>query len=163
MTAFIMQEAMEKAREIEIKANEEFALEKARLVRQEKDAIDAMYEKKCKQAIMAQQTARSAFINKARLRVLSVRQDLVDDVFAKAEKRLREGSQDKEAYQRSLSNILLEGLLAMGEPEVRVRARTEDYDLVGKAIEVATKGYKDKTGEDVVVSIAESDPLPDET
>ncbi|CRK27987.1 hypothetical protein BN1723_014064 [Verticillium longisporum] len=38
MTAFIKQEAMEKAREIEIKANEEFAIEKSKLVRQETDA-----------------------------------------------------------------------------------------------------------------------------
>ena len=40
MTAFIKQEAMEKAREIEIKANEEFEIEKSKLVRQETDAID---------------------------------------------------------------------------------------------------------------------------
>ena len=35
MTAFIKQEASEKAREIEIKADEEFAIEKAKLVQQE--------------------------------------------------------------------------------------------------------------------------------
>ena len=40
MTAFIRQEALEKAREIQLKADEEFAIEKSKLVRQETASID---------------------------------------------------------------------------------------------------------------------------
>jgi len=40
MTAFIRQEALEKAREIQLKADEEFAIEKSKLVRQETSSID---------------------------------------------------------------------------------------------------------------------------
>lgn len=54
MVAFIKQEAMEKAREIQVKADEEFAIEKAKIVRQEAINIDATYEKKTKQAEVAQ-------------------------------------------------------------------------------------------------------------
>lgn len=50
MVAFIKQEAVEKAREIQIKADEEFAIEKAKIVRQEAINIDSQYEKKTKQA-----------------------------------------------------------------------------------------------------------------
>ena len=49
MVAFIKQEAIEKAREIQVKADEEFNIEKAKLVRQETIALEAQYEKKVKQ------------------------------------------------------------------------------------------------------------------
>ncbi len=52
--AFIKQEAVEKAREIQIKADEEFAIEKAKIVRQEAINIDSQHEKKIKQAEVAQ-------------------------------------------------------------------------------------------------------------
>ena len=54
MVAFIKQEAVEKAREIQIKADEEFAIEKAKIVRQEAINIDSQYEKKIKQAEVSQ-------------------------------------------------------------------------------------------------------------
>ncbi|KAG1810653.1 uncharacterized protein BJ212DRAFT_1377940 [Suillus subaureus] len=54
MVTFIKQEALEKAREIKVKADEEFAIEKAKLVKQEQQAIDAQFEKKRKGAEVAQ-------------------------------------------------------------------------------------------------------------
>lgn len=50
MVAFIMQEAAEKSREINVKADEEFNIEKAKLVRQETTAIEQQFERKIKQA-----------------------------------------------------------------------------------------------------------------
>ncbi len=88
MTAFIRQEALEKAREIQIKADEEFAIEKSKLVRQESAAIDSAYEKKFKQASMSQQITRSTVANKTRLKVLSARQGLLDDLFERAREKL---------------------------------------------------------------------------
>ena len=81
MTAFIRQEAMEKANEIRLKADEEFAIEKSKLVRQEQASIDSSYEKKFKQASMSQQITRSTVSNKSRLRILSARQELLNKLF----------------------------------------------------------------------------------
>lgn len=50
MVAFISQEAMEKAREIRVKADEEFNIEKAKLVRTEAVAIENVFAKKIKQS-----------------------------------------------------------------------------------------------------------------
>lgn len=50
MIAFIMQEAAEKCREIEIRADEEFNIEKAKIVRQETAAIEQTFARKFKQA-----------------------------------------------------------------------------------------------------------------
>ncbi|KAJ9155290.1 Vacuolar ATP synthase subunit E [Pleurostoma richardsiae] len=163
MTAFIKQEALEKAREIEIKADEEFAIEKSKLVRQETDAIDSAYAKKFKQATMSQQITRSTVANKTRLRVLAARQELLDSIFEEAAKRLDAAAKDKKKYAAALKGLLLEGFYAMSEPELQVLAREADYDLVKKAIEEAAKEYKEKVGVDVTATIDESKPLPAES
>lgn len=162
MTAFIRQEASEKAREIEIKANEEFAIEKSKLVRQETDAIDTTYEKKFKQATMSQQITRSTMANKTRLRVLGARQELLDDIFKAADKRLKDVAKDKGKYQAILKDLLLEGFYAMSEPELQIRARKSDFDVVEKAIKAAADEYKKAVGSDVNATIAKDNTLPAE-
>lgn len=94
--AFIKQEALEKAREIKVKADEEFAIEKvrsfhslercghwdtnypspwvldfgqAKLVKQEQQAIDAQYEKKRKGAEVSQKM--SVFVSALRCQTLT--------------------------------------------------------------------------------------------
>src|SRR4051812_1437058 len=118
MTAFIRQEALEKAREIQLKADEEFAIEKSQLVRQETAAVDAQYEKKFKQAAMSQQITKSTLANKMRLRLLSARQELLNDLFDQANKKLPAQIKDKNKYQALLKNLLLEGLYAINEKKV---------------------------------------------
>ncbi|KAG6056996.1 V-ATPase V1 sector subunit E [Claviceps humidiphila] len=160
MTAFIKQEAMEKAREIEIKANEEFEIEKSKLVRQETDAIDTQYDKKFKQATMSQQITRSTVANKTRLKVLGARQELLDSIFQDAQKKLADGAKDKAKYQKILKGLLLEGFYALNEPQMLVQARKKDSDVVNKAIEEAVKEYKKQVGSNVEAKIDEANPLP---
>ncbi|PQE33855.1 V-type proton ATPase subunit E protein [Rutstroemia sp. NJR-2017a WRK4] len=180
MTAFIKQEAMEKGREIELKANDmsttnppsppqpnppsqEFAIEKSKLVRQETSAIDTQYEKKFKQAKMSQQITQSTLANKTRLKVLSARQELLDDIFEQAQKRLGEAANDKGKYQEILKNLMLEGFYALNEPNVQVRGRKQDYDVIKRAIDDAQREYKEKLSKDITASIDEGSPLPDES
>src|ERR1700742_519446 len=106
MTAFIRQEALEKAKEIQIKADEEFAIEKSKLVREETASIDAEYEKKFKQASMSQQITRSTVANKTRLKVLSARQDLLDKLFEQARSKLGE-QRKKGDYEKVLQGLIL--------------------------------------------------------
>ncbi|KAH8662015.1 ATPase, V1/A1 complex, subunit E [Xylariales sp. PMI_506] len=161
MTAFIRQEALEKAREIEIKANEEFSIEKSKLVREETDAIDATYAKKFKQASMTQQITRSTVANKTRLKVLGARQELLDDIFEAAGKRLPNGTKDNAKHTTILKNLVLEGMYALNEKEIQVRGRKKDVSLLKKAIEEAEKEYKEKVGKESKVTIDEESPLPE--
>ncbi|KAI1335352.1 ATPase, V1/A1 complex, subunit E [Xylariaceae sp. FL0016] len=161
MTAFIKQEAFEKAREIEIKANEEFSIEKSKLVRQETDAIDGSYAKKFKQATMSQQITRSTVANKTRLKVLGARQELLDGIFEAAAKKLADGTKDKGKYKGMLKNLLLEGMYALSEDEVAVRARKADFAAVKEAASNAEKEYKKETGKESKVKLDEENPLPE--
>lgn len=164
MTAFIKQEAIEKAREIEIKANEEFSIEKSKLVREETDAIDATYAKKFKQASMTQQITRSTVANKTRLRVLGARQELLDDIFEQAAKKLADAAaNDKDKYKTVLKGLLLEAMYALSEDEVAVRARKADFDVVKEAAKDAESEYEKETGKRSEVKLDEENTLPEET
>jgi len=162
MTAFIKQEAMEKSREIEIKADEEFAIEKSKLVRQETSSIDTSYEKKFKTAQMSQQITRSTVANKTRLKVLCARQELLDGIFEAAQKKLGDATKDKGKYEVILKNFALEGFYALNEKKVQVRVRKVDVGAANKALEMACKEYKEKTKKVIEASVDEENPLPEE-
>lgn len=163
MTAFIRQEALEKAKEIQIKADEEFAIEKSKLVRQETAAIDTSYEKKFKQASMSQQITRSTVANKSRLKLLSARQELLDDLFEQSRTKLSTATKDKKKYQELLKNLILEGLYPMNESKIVIKARKADHDAAKRAIDDAVKEYKSETGKDIKVLLDEDSPLPAES
>ncbi|KAF8477574.1 vacuolar ATP synthase subunit E [Kalaharituber pfeilii] len=163
MVAFIKQEALEKAREIHIKADEEFAIEKSKLVRQETASIDAAYERKFKQAELSQQIVRSTVTNKTRLKILAAQQDLLDQIFEAARQRLSGVSSDTEKYQDVIKNLVFEGLYCLNEASVKVKVREEDYDIVRKAIPKVEAAYKEALGKEVKVEIDENDPLPSES
>lgn len=159
MTAFIKQEALEKAREIQLKADEEFAIEKSKLVRSETSAIDSQYEKKFKQASMSQQITRSTMANRTRLRVLSARQEILDRLFEQTRQKVGDASKRGD-YEGIMKGLLLEGLYALNEPKVQIRIRKEDNNVAWKAIEAAKRECKEKLGHSVEVAVDSVNPLP---
>lgn len=160
MTAFIKQEAMEKSREIQLKADEEFAIEKSKLVRKETQSIDQEYEKKFKQAAMSQQITRSTSANKTRLRVLQARQELIDKLFEDARKQIAEKGKD-DKYEETLKGLILEAMYLLAESKIGLRCKKEDKDKVSSAAKEAAKEYKEKTGKDIEPVISEKDFLPE--
>ncbi|RMZ85985.1 hypothetical protein DV737_g334, partial [Chaetothyriales sp. CBS 132003] len=160
MTAFIRQEAEEKKREIELKADEEFAIEKSKLVREETAAIDAEYEQKFKQAALSQQTTRSTFSNKTRLKVLGARQALLDKLYEETRSRLTKEAAASKGYEETLKGLLLEGLYLLNESEVVVRARKQDKDKVAAAAKKAAAEFEKETKRKVKTTIDEANWLP---
>ena len=163
MTAFIRQEALEKAQEIRIKADEEFAIEKSKLVRAETSSIDNAYAKRFKQASMSQQITRSTLANKTRLKVLSARQELLDELFERAQGKLEGYTGDKGKYREICKNLILEGAYALNENKVAVRARKADYDTVKGSIEDARKEYKENLNKEVEIELDEKNPQPEDS
>ena len=163
MTAFIRQEALEKAREIHLKADEEFSIEKSKLVRSETQRIDSEYQKKFTQAGMSQQITKSTLANKQRLRVLSARQELLDGLFEDAGKKLAETvGKDKKKYESVVKALILEGLYALNEKKILIRCRKKDDESVKKAAQGAREEYKkNMDGRDVEVKVDEKERLPE--
>lgn len=153
MMAFIEQEANEKAEEIDAKAEEEFNIEKGRLVQQQRLKIMEYYEKKEKQVELQKKIQSSNMLNQARLKVLKVREDHVRNVLDDARKRLGEVTKDQGKYSAVLHTLIVQGLFQLMEPNVTIRGRQIDQNIIQSVLPNAVDDYKKQTGKDIVVKL----------
>ena len=130
MMAFIEQEANEKAEEIDAKAEEEFNIEKGRLVQQQRLKIMEYYERKEKQVELQKKIQSSNMLNQvtqytqqinvqyktkytqfqARLKVLKHRDDHVSSVLEEAKQQLAGVVRDKKRYTEILQQLLTQAM-----------------------------------------------------
>lgn len=163
MMAFIEQEANEKAEEIDAKAEEEFNIEKGRLVQQQRLKIMEYYEKKEKQVELQKKIQSSNMLNQARLKVLKVREDHVRNVLDEARKRLAEVPNDTKLYSDLLVTLIVQALFQLVEPTVSIRVRQADKGLVESLLGKASSDYKAKIKKDVQLKVDPENNLPADT
>ncbi|CAH2350647.1 V-type proton ATPase subunit E [[Candida] railenensis] len=159
MKAFIEKEAQEKAKEIKLKADEEYEIEKASIVRSETAVIDSTYEQKLKKASLAQQITKSTIGNKTRLRILGTKEEVLNEIFEAAEEELKKISAKKDQYKPILAGLIEEGVLALLEEKVVVRVRKVDVEVAKEAAEEAAKAFEEKSKFKVEITIDEEDFL----
>ena len=129
MMAFIEQEAKEKAEEINGKSEEEFSIEKARLVQKEKLKVMAYYEKKEKALDLHKKIQRSNLLNQSRLQVLKSRDDHVTSLLDETRLKLADITSSSR-YDKFLENCVTQGLCQLLEHDVVVRCRSQDVNSV---------------------------------
>ncbi|XP_026884610.2 V-type proton ATPase subunit E 1a [Electrophorus electricus] len=162
MMAFIEQEANEKAEEIDAKAEEEFNIEKGRLVQNQRLKIMEYYEKKEKQIEQQKKIQMSNLMNQARLKVLKARDDLLGDLLNEARKKLANLAQDPAEYQTLLEGLVLQGFYQLLEPMVIIRCRKEDLSQVQDAVKKMIPIYKETVKSEIEVHIDDGSFLPSE-
>lgn len=153
MVAFIEQEANEKAEEIDAKAEEEFNIEKGRLVQQHRVKIMEFYEKKEKQVELQKKIQNSNLLNQSRLKILKAREDKLKELLEEARTKLHTITRDKAKYKKLLEGLITQGLFQLLEPKVTIMCKPEDVSAVQELIPVVTKKYKESTKKEVVVTI----------
>ncbi|KAG0168980.1 V-ATPase V1 sector subunit E [Apophysomyces sp. BC1015] len=127
----------------------------AKIVRQESLNIEAVFERKIKQAEVHKRIAQSNHINKARLRTLHERQQVLDDLFDDARTRIHDLANDEEQYASLMENLVLQGAYFLMEPEVLVYCREADSEIVGFAAERATQTYEQTIKQSVTITISD--------
>lgn len=162
MMAFIEQEANEKAEEIDAKAEEEFNIEKGRLVQQQRVKIMEYYERKEKQVELQKKIQNSNLLNQARLRVLKAREDHLKTLIEEANKQCGRITADKRKYKKLLVGLIAQGLYQLLENEVTIKCRQQDLDLVRDAWPEAVEMYRNGTKgkKDVKINIDTESFLP---
>uniref|UniRef100_U5EVT3 V-type proton ATPase subunit E n=1 Tax=Corethrella appendiculata TaxID=1370023 RepID=U5EVT3_9DIPT len=160
MMAFIEQEANEKAEEIDAKAEEEFNIEKGRLVQQQRLKIMEYYEKKEKQVELQKKIQSSNMLNQARLKVLKVREDHVRNVLEESRRRLGEVTKDQTRYAQVLEALITQGLFQIMEPTVYVKGKQSDANLIQSVLPQAVDAYKKASGKDVTIQLETETFLP---
>lgn len=158
MQAFIKKEAEEKAREIKLKANQEYEIEKTNLVRQETSNIDSNYEKNLKKVSLEKQIMKSTIDNKVRLKVLNKRNDSLNDIFEETQKQLRTKlSKNKNLYKDILHKLILESILRLLEDDVIVQVKEQDVSIVDNQqfLNKIAEEYKETTnGKEVNLTVS---------
>uniref|UniRef100_A0A8C4BHV3 Uncharacterized protein n=1 Tax=Denticeps clupeoides TaxID=299321 RepID=A0A8C4BHV3_9TELE len=142
MMAFIEQEANEKAEEIDAKAEEEFNIEKGRLVQTQRLKIMEYYEKKEKQIEQQKKIQMSNLMNQARLKVLKARDDMISELLNEARQRLANVAKDPSRYPALLDGLVLQGFFQLLEPRVTIRCRKQDLALVQASVQKNIPAYK---------------------
>lgn len=142
MMAFIEQEANEKAEEIDAKAEEEFNIEKGRLVQTQRLKIMEYYEKKEKQIEQQKKIQMSNLMNQARLKVLKARDDMISEMLNEARQRLGNIAKDPARYPALMDGLILQGLYQLLEPKVTIRCRKQDVQMVQASIQRNIPIYK---------------------
>merc|ERR1711937_23116 len=158
MVQFIIREGNEKADEIRLKAEEEFNIEKLRLIQSEKDKLNAEYERKKKQAEIKKKIQQSNQVADSRRKLLQARDKAVADIRSEAVDELVKFSQGG-SYKQLLQDLLTQSFLTLGEAEMKVKCRKEDESSVKGVLEAANQAYKAKSGQTAKVSVDSSSYL----
>lgn len=141
MVNFILNEAKDKAEEIEAKALEEFNIEKLKVVQQMKEKIRQEMARKTKQLETKRAIARSTAINQARLTKMEKRNEYFDAVAKDTEASLRQMTSNDKEYQKVLSDLIVEGALRLVEETVTVRCRKKDISVVSNVFDSSAEKY----------------------
>jgi len=166
MINFILQEAREKADEIRMKADEEFQIEKGRILNPERLKLNQEFDRKFKDLEIKQKIELSTQINKARLQVLEKRGELMRTVENDAYKRLSSLKSDKNKYKELLKKLMIQGFIRIDETTVVVRVVKEDLDAAQSIFQDAVSEYKQiwksqvGTDDDINASLDTSNFLP---
>ncbi|VDK33258.1 unnamed protein product [Taenia asiatica] len=163
LVAFIDQEANTKVEEIDAKAEEEFQIEKSRLVQNQRLKIMEFYTKKEKQLELAKKIQDSNLMHQARLKVLHNRERFIEELLQEARKRLYAITKDTKKYSVTLGGLITQGLLQLVEPEATIKCRSEDYDLVKSLIPASVKEVKRQAGIDCNVTVDNVNFLPQDS
>lgn len=111
---------------------------------------------------MSQTIAASTLSNKTRLKVLTARQEMLDQIFEATQGRLNEIVKKEKEYIKVLANLMLEGMYLLTESKVQVRARKADKSLVQKAKEQAESEYKKSMDKECKIELDEKNALPED-
>jgi len=139
---FIGQEAREKADEIKMKADEEFQIEKGRILNPERLKLNQEFDRKFKDLEIKQKIELSTQINKARLEVLEKRGELMKTVENDTYNQLSTLKKDSNSYKELLKKLMIQGFIRIDEEVVVVRVVKEDLNLAQSVFDAAVAEYK---------------------
>lgn len=166
MVNFILNEAKDKAEEIDAKTLEDFNIEKLKAAQAMKDKIRADVDKQRKKIATQAAIARSTKINQSRLQKIEARQQSLGDMTMLCEGELKNYARDKAKYQPLLVDLIVQGCLRLVEDRVLIRCKKDDEKTVGAVLEQASAKYnqtvKRQTNVDkkVVLSVDTTSYLP---
>ncbi|KEG01962.1 V-type proton ATPase subunit E, putative [Plasmodium vinckei vinckei] len=144
MVNFILNEAKDKAHEIEAKALEDFNIEKLRIVQKMKEKIRLEFQKKAKQMEIKRSINHSSAINKARLKKMCAKDQVFKEIYKISSDKLAELYKEKDKYKNLIIDLIVQSLYYIQEPHVIVMCREVDKSIVEGCLNEAAHRYTEK-------------------
>ncbi|KAH8040357.1 hypothetical protein HPB51_010137 [Rhipicephalus microplus] len=135
-----------KVEEINTKAEEEFNVEKMRLVREQCAKYLVEWNAKKKKSDRIRKVDNSSTKSKGRLVLLQAMNDHVARVVNETRKNLVYITGKESRYKPFLERLILQGLYRLLDKDVVLSCRQKDEPLVRAAIPVAVKQFRKRTG-----------------
>lgn len=143
MVNFILNEAKDKAEEIDAKTLEEFNIERLKYAQMQKDILRKEFNAKKKKLETANAIARSTAINKSRMEKVEARQQTLLTLKAQCQTELKALTSDKAKYANLVADLIVQGCLKLCEDHVSVKCKKDDEAVVKSALDAASRKYTD--------------------
>ncbi|KAK2195822.1 bifunctional V-type ATPase subunit E/V-type ATPase subunit E [Babesia duncani] len=134
MITFILNEAKDKAEEIESGAIEDFNVEKMNIFEQRKDEIRAKLLKSVNSKRLKQNKAKNAAHMDLRNRLLSYKCDIMDSISLAALEQIEKITHNADSYSEILTLLILSGSISLCSDNIQIRCRAKDVSLVTACI-----------------------------
>ncbi|CBN77726.1 conserved unknown protein [Ectocarpus siliculosus] len=162
MANFILQEAHEKANEINIKTEHDFNLEKQMIVHSAKLKIQEEYTQKEKDREIQDRISRSTMIGNSRVKKMTSRDNLLQELLAASTEEITKVSKGSQ-YPTLLKALIVQSMIKIEEDKITVICREADISAVKSVVNDAVSEYvalmKAEAGVDKVPAITvEEDP-----
>ena len=145
MIQYIKQETEKKVNNIKKEADKEANLEKALIIKPEKEKINKKIEKELEDYKTKMKIVQSQKMNKLRLEKLKVKIDCVNSVFEDAKTQLLKTIKNNpEEYKRILKDLLVQGFIRLLDDKINVLCKKEDFDVVSSLIDEAKSEFLEK-------------------
>ena len=145
MILYIKQETEKKVSNIKKEADKEANLEKALIMKPEKEKITRKLEKELEDYKTKMKIAQSQKMNKLRLEKLKVKIDCVNSVFEDAKTQLvKKIKNNPEEYRKLLKDLLIQGFIRLLDDRINVICKKEDYEVVKGLINEAKNEFLNK-------------------
>ena len=150
MIQYIKQETEKKVNNIKKEADKEANLEKALIIKPEKEKINKKMEKELEEYKTKMKIVQSQKMNKLRLEKLKVKIDCVNSVFEDAKTQLmKKIKNNPEEYKKILKDLLVQGFIRLLDDKINVLCKKEDFELVKSLIDEAKKEFLEKLKKEV--------------
>ena len=134
-----------KVSNIKKEADKEANLEKALIIKPEKEKISKKIEKELEDYKTKMKIVQSQKMNKLRLEKLKVKIDCVNSVFEDAKIQLvKKIKNNPEEYKKILKDLLVQGFIRLLDDKINVLCKKEDFDIVKSLIDEAKNEFLDK-------------------
>ena len=161
MINFIKNHAQERVAAIDMSADHEFTIEKEDYIGKEKDRIEQDIKDRLRKDEVNLRIERSKFDNAQRIDNMKETDKLIQKLYKDARLSIVKKQQaDLNAYRELIKDLIVQvylenlinvfqGLIRLMEPEVNIRCRKSDKQLVERVIDTAAAEYKKLMKENV--------------